>query len=141
MGRFLRSVFVVFGIVCLLMNESVAIQGLGGRPVARAALVGFGFAMQMLSVGFILLLQKPFFGSQAHESRTPLNALGVLFGLLLVYPGVSATLIGLSDAGASDAAAMFALGAAMLLTSVGFVFGGLRAILRGLPAPLVPDDA
>ncbi len=147
MGRFLRSVFVILGVICLLMNQSITLAGLSERPVARMAMVGVGFSMQMLSVGFIVLLQKPFPGLRARDTEClrphsgARAARGVVFGRLLVYAGAGAAVIGVADLNAVDARGMIVMGAVMLLTAFAFVFGGVRAILRRLPADLAIEDA
>lgn len=137
----MRSVFVVFGLICLLMSEGMAVSGLYESPGGRAVPVGFGFAMQMLSVGFILLLQQPFFGARRAGPKPPLRALGALFGILLLVPGAGAAWIGLAERAAPDAAAMSAVGATVLLTALTFIAGSLRSALRAFPRAIEADDA
>jgi hypothetical protein len=62
-------------------------------------------------------------------------ALIILFGLLQLYPGVSAVLLGAFDPGAPDRAEMIGLGIVILLASFGFVASGLKGLLSPLVSP------
>ncbi len=143
MGRAIRSILVVFGVVAIWMCQSGLIEALALRPGARAATIVFCFAMEMLSLGFVMLLQRPFFSrpkagddqSPSPSINRPLRALAVLFGLLQIYPGISALLIGLGDRGEKDSAIMFVVGAFLLATALGFIFGGMRGLLAWLASP------
>ena len=144
MGRFLRSIFVVFGVMCILINEGVVIDGLGAARGGRVVVIAFGFGMQWLSVGFIALLQSPFFPTRRAEAAAMGQAVGtdgapkadgsraalrILFGLLQLYPGASALLIGLANSDAKDARPLFVLGTIILLSAATFIYCGLRRLL------------
>jgi hypothetical protein len=86
----------------------------------------------------MMLLQKPFFRGDAPPEppkpvNAPLRALAVLFGLIHLYPGIGAILLGFD--GAEDSAAMLAVGVFVAGTSAAFVAVGLRGLLRTLQAP------
>jgi hypothetical protein len=135
MGRVARSIFVGFGVVSLLMCHVAMLGGLSETGGARAATLLVFFAGEMFSLGFVLLLQRPFFpaaGAQAASSRGRMRlALAIPFGLLQVFPGVGATLIGILEGGA----ATFVVGVAITLTAILFIGGGLRGLLQSLAAP------
>jgi len=135
MGRVARSVSVVFGVVSLLMCHGAMLGGLSANGGARAATLAVFFAGEMFSLAFVLLLQRPFFPSAGVQAEPPRGrmrrALAILFGLLQVFPGVSATLIGVLD----GAAATLVVGVVISLTAILFIGGGLRGLLQSLTAP------
>ena len=139
MGRFLRSLFAVVGLIALLFCR-LDIAAAAFAPVSqRAANLGAGFAMEMFCLGFVLLLQEPFFPSPAEREAARSNprggrgraGLAVLFGLLHLYPGVSAALVGL----AVGETGLLMVGGVILLTALAFIAGGLRALIGQLVAP------
>jgi len=135
MGRVARSVFVGFGVVSLLMCHGAMLGGLSETGGERAATLAVFFAGEMFSLAFVLLLQKPFFALAVTEAEPPGDrmrlALAIPFGLLQVFPGVGATLIGVLEGGV----ATLAVGVAITLTAIAFIGGGLRGLLQSLAAP------
>jgi hypothetical protein len=140
MGRLLRSAFVVFGLVALLICQTALAEALYAAPGVRAPTLWVSFAGEMFSLAFILLLQTPFFpgGGPVKPAGAPLRGLAVVFGLMQLYPGIGAMLLGLQDAEAGDSAAMIAVGSLIALTAAGFIVVGLRGLLRSMAA-VTPD--
>jgi len=135
MGRVARSIFVMFGVVSLLMCHVAMLGGLSETGGERAATLAVFFAGEMVSLAFVLLLQKPFLASAAAQAATPRGrmrlALAIPFGLLQVFPGVGATSSGVLE----GAAATLVVGLAITLTAALFIGGGLRGLLRSLADP------
>jgi len=139
MGRFLRSLFAVVGLIALLFCRLEIAAAAFAPPSLRAANLGAGFAMEMFCLGFVLLLQEPFFPSPAEreaarsgrESGGGRAGLAVLFGLLHLYPGVGAVLVGL----AVGETGLLMVGGVILLTALAFIARGLRALIGPLVAP------
>ena len=135
MGRLVRSVFVGLGVVSLMMCHVALLGGLSGTGGARAAALAVFFGGEMFSLSFVLLLQKSFFPAADAPAESPGGrmrlALAIPFGLLQVFPGVGATLIGVFD----HAGATLVVGAAITLTAMLFIGGGLHGLLRSLADP------
>ncbi len=121
-GRLWRALCLTAGLALLWLGFSAA-RGGAGAPLWQALFGG------------LLLLEARRGARPRKPVRPAMRALAILFGLLQIYPGVACVLIGAFDAFAPDRLDMLGLGAAILLTSCGFVGVGLRGLLRPLAAP------
>ncbi len=61
MGRLIRSLFALVGVVAFLLSLSAIFSGLISPPGQRGPLIGFGLGMAAFSALFVWMLQKPFF--------------------------------------------------------------------------------